>query len=664
MFTLFACLPSLLSQTSETSTIEIEDQNRTIGVVMSEEDGQNNNGRSNTLQPVYLSEDIPRMNTTTNNASGGGFSEPVFECPIVYYQAPMNHHSSNRSNLGVRQFQWTNGYPVEMHLQSNQQQQQQREIPCLRMPPYMQTTTMHTNTFQQPTAQAMINPTIASTPMSASTKRGRNDTSGNSDSNVQLRPPHAQPARGVISNNAGYKRQRRVIQQANETGYRNNNDEHVYADRRGQNQLNARRGEDSGQFAQQPSEAARRFAASRFPFSPFSVIFAKEVRDKLVVDSLIAHARDNHNFELKTVAYRRGRSEASEFRTLIFVENSESFAFLYDENNWPAELAGCKYSTRKPSIPAQLALVLTSVSNYIEWEEFVSEVKSKYPSVANVIRFKNKMQQPLRSVKLELTSHSERKEILDNGEISVMHMKFKAVEYLAQANVLICSNCFGIGHFRKNCAQKEEATCKTCGERCVNLKEHQCSGVLKCIHCAGSHSSNDAKCLVVKDYRAALTRNLLMNAPPAASHNINMHNDHNAGVPTMFDPHRVPYNVVAGGDPSYANENISQKLDTLLSKFEEEFMSTRRALAEIKEEMGVRHTVMKQQVENLETRIETVETRLDDFSLKAFTLLQNICMSLLDPKGAQSGTWKEHWQQQIKMMVDYKAMLTMTKARR
>lgn len=89
-----------------------------------------------------------------------------------------------------------------------------------------------------------------------------------------------------------------------------------------------------------------------------------------------------------------------------------------------------------------------------------------------------------------------------------MHMKYRVVEYLAQAKVLICSNCYGIGHFRKNCPQGAESTCRTCGEKCENLKEHQCSGIAKCIHCGGPHASNDLKCNVVKDYRAALTRSL------------------------------------------------------------------------------------------------------------------------------------------------------------
>ena len=84
----------------------------------------------------------------------------------------------------------------------------------------------------------------------------------------------------------------------------------------------------------------------------------------------------------------------------------------------------------------------------------MDELKEKYSEVGNVIRLKNRSQQPVRAVKLELRSISARNEILEEREISIMHMKLKVVEYTTLANVLICSNCLGLGHFRKNCPQK------------------------------------------------------------------------------------------------------------------------------------------------------------------------------------------------------------------
>ncbi|CAF3404734.1 unnamed protein product, partial [Rotaria sp. Silwood2] len=117
----------------------------------------------------------------------------------------------------------------------------------------------------------MINPTVSSTPISASTKRGRNDTSGVSESNTQVRPQYQQITRIVNSNNTPIKRLRGMNQPIFQPT---------------DNIL-------------QPNIAACRFATTRFPFSPFSVIFAQEAREKLVIDDLTKFIRGNVNFELK-----------------------------------------------------------------------------------------------------------------------------------------------------------------------------------------------------------------------------------------------------------------------------------------------------------------------------------------------------------------------------
>ncbi|CAF1562092.1 unnamed protein product [Adineta ricciae] len=88
-------------------------------------------------------------------------------------------------------------------------------------------------------------------------------------------------------------------------------------------------------------------------------------------------------------------------------------------------------------------------------------------------------------------------------------MRYPVVEYMALAQVLICSRCMYIGHFQKNCPQKDEVTCKICGAICADLKKHDCHGIAKCIRCGGDHKSSDTKCPKVKDYRAALTRTLV-----------------------------------------------------------------------------------------------------------------------------------------------------------
>jgi hypothetical protein len=272
----------------------------------------------------------------------------------------------------------------------------------------------------------------------------------------------------------------------------------------------------------------------------------------------------------------------------------------------------------------------------------VTELKDKYPGVTNIIRLKNKSQQPVRAVKLECLSAKVRNEILESGEIGIMHMKYKVVEYYAQANVLICSNCYGIGHFRKNCPQKEEVTCRTCGEKCPNLKEHQCSGILKCIHSGGEHVSNDSKCKVVKDYRAALTRNLLSKVAPGTVE------DTSSGPSPSNIPlgssmlGRLPYSTVAQMAPSNVNDVLFKKLDHILIKVEEVSTTTRRSIEELKEEISSRYEETRQQVDILENKVITLEKKFEDLAKGFYLIMKNVCTSLCDPQAVQGPDWNSY----------------------
>ena len=621
-------------------------------------------GQDNNLvvhqQLDYMSEENPRVYTVMNSVPLCSSNEISQEQQIVYINTPVNYQPINNQQSYVYQQQLPRSQMVQQYVSTNltAQHNQQQVSSFINMPPPVAHQSIpHSNMNQQqaliPSYQpnvyeiaqpysSMTNPTVSSTPISASTKRGRNDTSGVSESNVPLRPHYPQSTRIFNSGNTPNKRSRGVNQQHNEAAYSQS-----YQNVQGTSvtmDLNANQ--------QQPSAAACRFAISRFPFSPFSVIFTQDVREKVVVDDLIKHARENRNFELKTVAYRRGRTETNECRILIFVENTESFAFLYDQSNWPATLAGFEFSLKSPSIPPQLALVLPTVSLQVEWDDFVQELKDKYPGVVNIIRLKNKAQQPVRAVKLECSSSVVRNEMLEVGEVGIMHMKYKVVEYYAQANVLICSNCYGIGHFRKNCPQKQEVTCRTCGDKCANLKEHQCSGILKCIHCGGDHVSNDSKCKVVKDYRAALTRNLLSKVIPA-----NMDDPRSRPVSTNMPISSakigyLPYLAAAQMMPVNVNDVLLKKLDSIVAKVEEESNATRLSLGEVREEMKNRYEETKQHVNMLENKVITLEKKFEDLTLQMYTLVQNICTALSDPQGAQNDKWKIYWQEQIKTLVE------------
>ena len=600
------------------------------------------------------------------------------EQQVVYYTAPMSYEPaiSNQQTLVYAQH-IPSGQMINQHtaMGTSVQPNQLHAMHYTNLLPQRgPESNMHTNTLEQqaypashqtwmnaprPAQQSSTMKNQTSTPISAQNKRGRNDTSGLSETNVQLRPQQDQMPRGTYTSNTPNKRIRGFNQQKH-------NEKQSEANRQdgteqGDHGYTAEKAETEMKYeGQQPSEAARRYATSRFPFSPFSVTFAKEAKEKTMIEELTKHATSKFGFDLKIVAYRRGRSDGNEHRILIFVENSQSFAFLYEQTNWPPMLAENAYTMKSPSIPPQLALVLPYVALQTDWEEFVQELKENYTGVAEVIRLKNKAQQPVRAVKLEFRSADLREELLRKGEVSVIHMKYKVVEYYAQANVLICSNCYGIGHFRKNCPQREECTCRTCGEKCQNIKEHQCSGVPKCIHCGGPHISNDNSCKVVKDYRAALTRNLLAKE--------NTTNGERRGVQVQLKgimregtaTSGMAYSTVAQMAPGNANEILLKKLDAILAKVDEESNETKQAFRELKDNLGSHYEETKLQVQIMETKVKAMEMKFEELIDKVSLILENTCKAFLDPKTTIDENWRMYWKEQISTMARLRLKATRT----
>lgn len=632
-----------------------------------------------TQQPMHWRDENMRAYTSVNmnNVSLVPNNDANSEQQIVYLNHPMNYQPISNAQPFMYQQQMSNGQLINQYSTANpmMHQQYRNVLSVANIPPTsIERTIMHANMNQQecipsyhpvmnvaaPALTSVTNPPVASTPISATTKRGRNDTSGVSDSNVQLRPQQQQSTRTTneLSSTLNKRRRGGYVQQNNRVDPQGPPQQ--TPEQLAQNVHSRGGGMVNDENSLQPSVAACRFAATRYPFSPFTVIFQQETREKIILDDLIKYARDNKNFELKIAAYRRGRAENNECRVLIFVGNSDSFAFLYDRTNWPTTLAASQYSTKSPSIPPQLSLVLPYVSLQTVWEDFVQELKERYPGVANIIRLRNQAQEPVRAVKLEFLSSKLRNEMLENGEISVLYMKYKVVEYYAQAKVLFCSNCYRIGHFKKNCPQTNEVTCRICGEKCPNLKDHHCSGIVKCVHCGEAHNSTDVRCKVVKDYRTALTRNLMSNIVAANADTGRSHpRQANAPAAITTVDSRL-YSTVAQLLPTNLNDVLEKKLDGFLAKVEEEFKATRSALESLKVEMQNQYKVAQQQVDLVENKVITLEKKLETFSTQISVIVENLCTSMVDPQGAQGTKWKAYWQEQSKALADGRASIRKT----
>jgi len=310
------------------------------------------------------------------------------------------------------------------------------------------------------------------------------------------------------------------------------------------------------------SSAATRYAQTRFPFSPFIIRFSTgSVKEKQVAEELVQHFNNHYQIDLQLTNVRQSTTKCiqHEYDFLIYVKNAASFGALYLQHKWPHSIGGQQFMfLSTPSFPAQLSLVVRNVDLRMNLGDFTDELKQKYQEIHNVIRLRSKYQNEIKLLKIEILSTTVREELLNGRRIKVNGMVYDIDEYLSPADVLICSKCCGIGHFKRQCQELNE-TCRTCGVNCPDLRQHNCSKVIKCVHCGGDHASNSLRCGVVKDYRAALTKKLLSSNSPV-NNNYNYKND-----PLLFPALQTPQSSTL---PSAVGAT-SQKIDELLSGMNE-----------------------------------------------------------------------------------------------
>lgn len=211
-----------------------------------------------------------------------------------------------------------------------------------------------------------------------------------------------------------------------------------------------------------------------------------------------------------------------------------------------------------PAIPPQLCLLIKNVDLRINFEDFCNDIRSNYPQVINIIRMKNKFQNDIKLVKIELSSYELRKELLNKKRIIINYLTYDITEYLAPVNVLICSKCMAIGHFKSQCTQVKE-TCRTCGEQSDDIKKHNCSKIEKCIHCGDNHKSSSLKCPIVKSFRTELTRKILL-SNVSLNPDSNLLNKNIILNTSNFPPPPPPQ------QPVITNNSMMVKLDDLISK--------------------------------------------------------------------------------------------------
>ncbi|CAF1283547.1 unnamed protein product [Rotaria sordida] len=229
---------------------------------------------------------------------------------------------------------------------------------------------------------------------------------------------------------------------------------------------------------QQITMEAARYAQTRLPFPPFIIRFSSgNILEKRVAQEIKNYLKDNFQTDICIANIRRStlKCQQNDYDFLIYVKDADSFCSLFDKHKWPQQICGENFSfPSTPSFPPQLSLIVKNVDLRINLDKFCADLKAVHTDIHNVIRLKNKFQNCIKLVKIEILSPTSRNEILSDGKLTINGITYDIEEYLAPASVLICSKCMASGHFKKQC-KEINGTCKICGISCPDLRQHSCS---------------------------------------------------------------------------------------------------------------------------------------------------------------------------------------------
>ena len=389
---------------------------------------------------------------------------------------------------------------------------------------------------------------------------------------------------------------------------------------------------------------ATQYAKTRFPFAPFIIRFSSgNLNEKMLANELLRHWKNNLQSDINITNIRRSLVKCPEnsYDFLIYVKDTHSFCSLFNKQQWPQIINGQTYSLiSTPPIPPQLSIIIRNVPLQLNIDDLCTDVRITYADIHNAIRLKNKYQNDIKLVKVELLSPSTRDELLKNGKLVVNGITYDLEEYLAPASVLICSKCMAIGHFRKQCKEINE-TCRICGTACLDLRQHNCSRISKCIHCNGDHYSNALKCPIVKNFRSALTKQLL-SAKVASALSIRSESISSTYQydPSNFPPLPHPQHWQLNS----ANNSMTTKIDELMKNMVK-INSTLDKLVKINDkyeqfmqDKTTHDAIMAKKLDELTTNFSDVRIGVAQHECK-LTRLDNIFTKLLVPMLDEIGSF-------------------------
>ncbi|CAF4905646.1 unnamed protein product [Rotaria sp. Silwood1] len=230
--------------------------------------------------------------------------------------------------------------------------------------------------------------------------------------------------------------------------------------------------------------------SSKFP--PYSITFKRspqveQVTDRKLLELLLVEWKDKNNY-VPDITGRFGHGKC----LLIFANDETSFEELFNQQNWPTKINDCEFDLKIPRVsPSIYSLVIQQFFNSWNIEEVFEDLKTLYPTLIKLTRMYSFNNKPLNLVRADFCSLQQVKKLLDDGRITIDHMKNLVKQYHPPAKISKCMKCYSHHHSTNECTSQVQLCIRCSLDHPYN---NNCQNEIKCINCGQDHYAGHSAC--------------------------------------------------------------------------------------------------------------------------------------------------------------------------
>jgi hypothetical protein len=240
-------------------------------------------------------------------------------------------------------------------------------------------------------------------------------------------------------------------------------------------------------------------------FPPYTLILKnlhhnEHGTDRKLIEQFILEWKNKNGFELD-ITGRFGHEKC----LLIFANNNTTFEELFIQDKWPNKINDLEYNLKVPRIlPAAYSIVIHQF--FINWNtnEVQEELKTIYPSLINLTRMISINNKPLNLVRADFCSAIQVKHVLNEGRITIGHMKNMVKPYHPPVRIRKCMKCYSHQHNTNECTSPVQL-CIRCG--LDHPFNNNCQNQIKCANCGQDHYAGHSACPEVQEIRRQISQN-------------------------------------------------------------------------------------------------------------------------------------------------------------